>query len=84
MGVAGRVLDLKTGGQVAIKLIIKADIGASGQASTASAHVRGEGSCLTNDKGAVLEDYTAKGYDFSGGKIGIRTHSEVLVRSDNP
>jgi serine/threonine protein kinase len=63
----------------------KADAVATGQATSRSVHVRVNGGHVTisNDRGVVLDDYTAQGRDFSSARIGIRTDSQFLVRSDN-
>jgi serine/threonine protein kinase len=48
-------------------------------------HVRVEGARvrITNEQGESLDDYTASGHDFSNGKIGIKTDSQFIVRSNN-
>jgi hypothetical protein len=38
---------------------------------------------VTNDKGAVLDDFTAPAQNFSGGRIAIKSDSLFLVRSEN-
>jgi hypothetical protein len=38
---------------------------------------------ITNDKGAVLDEFTAPAQDFSKGRIAIKSDSLFLVRSDN-
>jgi eukaryotic-like serine/threonine-protein kinase len=55
---------------------------ASGQA--VSLHLRIDGSRLViaNDKSLALDDFTATGYDFSSGRISVRTDSQFLVRSE--
>jgi tetratricopeptide (TPR) repeat protein len=55
---------------------------ASGQA--VSVHVRIDGSRLViaNDKSQALDEFTATGYDFSSGRISLRTDSQFLVRSE--
>jgi tetratricopeptide (TPR) repeat protein len=63
----------------------KADAVSAVQATSRSLHVRVDGGhvTITNDRGVVLDDYTAQGRDFSSARIGIRTDSQFLVRSDN-
>jgi len=55
---------------------------ASGQA--VSLHLRIDGSRLViaNDKSLALDDFTVTGYDFSSGRISLRTDSQFLVRSE--
>jgi serine/threonine-protein kinase len=55
---------------------------ASGQA--VSLHLRIDGSRLViaNDKSQPLDEFTAAGYDFSSGRISVRTDSQFLVRSE--
>jgi serine/threonine-protein kinase len=50
-----------------------------------SVHIRVDGAHvkITNDKGDVLDDYTASGHDFSNAKIGIKTDSQFIVRGNN-
>ena len=63
----------------------KVDAQAVGQKDTLSLHIRVEGSHIriTNDKGVVMDDFTAPAHDFSGGRIGVRSDSLFLVRSNN-
>jgi serine/threonine protein kinase len=62
----------------------KVDALSSSQQTSLSVHVRAEGSRVrvVNDKGIVLDDFTASGQDFSKGRIGIRTNSHFIVRSE--
>jgi hypothetical protein len=55
---------------------------ASGQA--VSLHLRIDGSrfVITNDKTQALDEFTVAGYDFSSGRISVRTDSQFLVRSE--
>jgi len=55
---------------------------ASGQA--VSLHLRIDGSKLViaNDKSLALDDFSVTGYDFSSGRISVRTDSQFLVRSE--
>jgi serine/threonine-protein kinase len=64
----------------------KVDAQAAGQQTSMSVHVRVDGSRIriTNDKGAVLDDLPVPGQDFTNGRIGIKTDSLFLVRSDIP
>lgn len=57
----------------------------SGQANSLSVHVsvNGDHIVITNDNKSVLDDFVAKGHNFSNGRIGIRTDSLFIVRSDN-
>jgi serine/threonine-protein kinase len=63
----------------------KVDAQSAGQKDSLSLHIRVEGSHIriTNDKGAVMDDFTVPGHDFSGGRIGVRSDSLFLVRSNN-
>jgi hypothetical protein len=38
---------------------------------------------ITNDKGTVLDEFTAPAQDFSNGRIAIRSDSLFVVRSNN-
>ena len=60
----------------------KVDVTASNQATSLSVHIQVDGSRvqISNDKGVVLDDYTATQHNFSGGKIGIKTDSQFVVR----
>jgi hypothetical protein len=48
-------------------------------------HLRVDGGhiTITNDRGVVLDDYTAEGHDLSSARIGIKTDSQFRVESDN-
>jgi hypothetical protein len=61
----------------------KVDAVAAGEATSLSVHIRVDGSHveISNDKGVVLDDYTAAQHDFSGGRLGIRTDSRFVARS---
>jgi hypothetical protein len=61
------------------------DAKSAGEGNSLSLHVRVESARIriTNDKGEVMDDYIAKGQDFSNAQIGIRTDSLFIVRSDN-
>jgi hypothetical protein len=63
----------------------KVDAQSAGQKDSLSLHVRVEvGQVrITNDKGAVLDEFTAPGQDFSNGRIAIRSDSLFLVRANN-
>jgi len=55
---------------------------ATGQ--SVSVHVRIDGTRLviSNDKSQPLDEFTEAGYDFSSGRISVRTDSQFLVRSE--
>jgi hypothetical protein len=55
------------------------------QKDTFSIHIRVEVGQVrvTNDKGAVLDEFSAPGQDFSSGRIAVHSDSLFLVRSDN-
>ena len=63
----------------------KVEAQSTGQKDSLSLHVRVEGGQvrLTNDKGAVLDEFSAPGQDFSNGRIAVRSDSPFLVRRDN-
>ena len=63
----------------------KVDAQATGQESSFSVHVSIDGTRvrITNDKGEILDEFSALDQDFSKGRIGIRTESPFIVRSDN-
>ncbi len=60
----------------------KVDVASSNQSSSVSVHIQVDGAHVqvSNDKGAVLDDYAAPKQNFSGGKIGIKTESDFVVR----
>src|SRR5215471_10805276 len=63
----------------------KVDARSPSQKDSLSVHIRVEAGQIRilNDKGSVLDDFTAPGQDFSNGRIAVRTDSLFLVRSDN-
>jgi len=63
----------------------KVDARSPSQKDSLSVHIRVESGQIRilNDKGSVLDDFTAPGQDFSNGRIAVRTDSLFLVRSDN-
>jgi hypothetical protein len=63
----------------------KVDAQSVGQRDSLSLHVRVDAGQvrITNDKGAVLDEFTAPAQDFSKGRIAIKSDSLFLVRSDN-
>jgi serine/threonine-protein kinase len=83
------------GGKLTRKLVIgqeasnqqdaKVDAQAGSQNDSLSLHIRVEGGHVrvTNDRGAVLDDFTAPKQDFSNGRIAVRSDSHFLVRSNN-
>ena len=64
---------------------VKVDAQSPGQKDSLSVHIRVEAGQIRilNDKGVVLDDFTAAGQDFTSGRIAVRTDSLFLVRSDN-
>ena len=60
----------------------KVDVAAATQPTSLSVHIQVDGShvLISNDKGVVLDDYSAGRHNFSGGKIGIKTESHFVVR----
>ena len=63
----------------------KVEAQSAGQKDSFSLHIRVEGGNvrITNDKGTVLDEFSAPGQDFSNGRIAVRSDSLFLVRSDN-
>ena len=63
----------------------KVDAQSVGQKDSLSLHVRVEAGQvrITNDKGAVLDEFTAPGQNFSTGRIAIKSDSLFLVRTDS-
>ena len=60
----------------------KVNLTAATQATSLSVHIDVDGSRvqIRNDKGLVLDSYTAPQHNFSGGRIGIKTESLFIVR----
>jgi len=60
----------------------KVNLTAATQATSLSVHIDVDGSRvqIRNDKGLVLDSYTAPQNNFSGGRIGIKTESLFVVR----
>jgi tetratricopeptide (TPR) repeat protein len=60
----------------------KVDVVAAAQATSLSVQIQVDGShvLISNDKGVVLDDYSAGRHNFSGGWIGIKTESHFVVR----
>jgi hypothetical protein len=60
----------------------KVDLTAATQATSLSVQIDVDGSHvqIRNDKGLVLDSYTAPQHNFSGGRIGIKTDSLFVVR----
>jgi hypothetical protein len=81
------------GGKLIRKLVVgqdasnqreaKIDAQSAGQKDSLSVHIRVEGGQvrITNDKGAVLDEFTAPGQNFSNGRIAIKSDSLFVVRS---
>jgi hypothetical protein len=63
----------------------KVDAQSAGQKDSLSLHIRVDAGQvrITNDKGTVLDEFTAPGQDFSNGRIAIRSDSLFVVRSNN-
>ena len=63
----------------------KVDAQAGGQKDSLSVHIRVNAGQvrIVNDKGALLDDFTAPGQDFSNGRISVRSDSLFLLRSNN-
>jgi hypothetical protein len=63
----------------------KSDAQSAGQDSRISLHVRVDGNRVrvANDKGVLLDDFTASGQDFANGTIAIKTDSHFMVKSEN-
>jgi serine/threonine protein kinase len=76
---------LVVGEQTSDAVETKADTQSASQNTSLSVHVAVEGAHvrITNDKGIVLDDFTATGQDFTNGRIGLRTDSQFIVWSDN-
>jgi serine/threonine protein kinase len=76
---------LVVGGEASDEKEVKVNTVSAEQANSLSVHVRVDGVhvTITNDRGVVLDDYTAQGHDFSRARIGIKTDSQFRVRSDN-
>jgi hypothetical protein len=60
----------------------KVDVAVATQATSLSVQIDVDGSQvqIRNDKGLVLDSYTAPQHNFSGGRIGIKTDSLFVVR----
>jgi tetratricopeptide (TPR) repeat protein len=60
----------------------KVDVAAATQSTSLSVHIQVDRShvLISNDKGVVLDDYSAGRHNFSGGRIGIKTESHFVVR----
>ncbi len=81
------------GGKLTRKLVVgqdasnqkeaKIDAQSAGQKDSLSVHIRVDGGQvrITNDKGAVLDEFTAPGQNFSNGRIAIKSDSLFVVRS---
>ena len=76
------VRKLVIGEEVSDQKEAKVDATAATQATSLSVHIQVDGSHVrvSNDKGVVLDDYTASPHNFSGSRIGIRTESQFVVR----
>jgi hypothetical protein len=76
---------LLTGSQTADEKEVRGETASSAQAAVLSVHIRIDGARarVSNDRGVVLDDYTVPFKDLSNGRIGIKTDSQFIVRSDN-
>jgi len=76
---------LVTGSQTADEKEVRGETVSSAQAAVLSVHIRVDGARarISNDRGEVLDDYTVPFKDLSNGRIGIKTDSQFIVRSDN-
>ena len=76
---------LVTGSETADEKEVRGDTVSSAQAAVLSIHIRVDGPRvrISNDRGVVLDDYTVPFKDLSNGRIGIKTDSQFIVRSDN-
>ena len=63
----------------------KVDAQSAGQKDSLSLHISVDVAQvrITNDKGAVLDEFTAPGQDFSNGRIAIKSDALFVVRSNN-
>ena len=63
----------------------RVDAQSVGQKDSLSLHIRVDAGQvrITNDRGAVLDEFTAPGQDFSNGRIAIRSDSLFVVRNIN-
>ena len=87
------VQDTMEGGKLTRRLVVgqdtsnqkeaKIDAQSAGQKDSLSVHIRVDGGQvrITNDKGAVLDEFTAPGQNFSNGRIAIKSDSLFVVRS---
>lgn len=75
---------LATGNGTADEREIKVDAVSSAQPSVLSVHIVIEGAHarITNDRGVVLDEYSVPFHDLSNGRIGIKTDSQFMIRSD--
>ena len=76
------VRKLVVGGETSDQKEAKVDAASATQATSLSVNIQVDGPRVrvTNDKGVVLDDYTALQHNFSGGRIGIRTESQFVAR----
>jgi serine/threonine-protein kinase len=91
---SGHVQYVLDGSKMVRKLVIeenvsdqkeaKVDAAAVTQGTSLSVHIQVEGSHVqvSNDKGVVLDDYNSPEHNFSGGRIGIKTESQFVVRNE--
>jgi len=76
---------LVTGSETADEKEVRGETVSAAQAAVLSVHVRVDGPRvrISNDRGVVLDDYTVPFQDLSKGRIGIKTDSQFIVRSEN-
>ena len=87
---------LDMGGKLVRKLIVgqetyspveaKVEAASNARPGLVSVHIHLEGGHVrvTNESGRVLDDFTTPVQDFSKGRIGVRTDSLFIVRTENP
>jgi hypothetical protein len=61
----------------------RVDVAAAIQLTLLSVHIQVDGShvVISNDKGVVLDDYTAPQHNFAGSRIALKTESQFVVRN---
>lgn len=75
---------LVTGGETSDQKEEKVDATAGAQPTSLSVHIEVNETHVrvSNDKGAVLDDYATSLHNFSASRIGVRTDSRFVVRSN--
>jgi len=74
---------LVVGERTSDQVEVRVDAVAATEATSLSVHIQVDGPRVrvSNDKGVVLDDYTASQHNFLGSRISIRTESQFVVRS---